>query len=223
MPIATNYQKYSIVSDVYTVYNRKYVDIDCGGVVKTVRFYDDDEWNIMHPKQLKDQLGFESGCISLLICDNETIFQQWLEQHAKYSKVFGWYIEGQETNNLPEGLTSTPLRWDEISFENEVLPTDEIDMIVAKKRHHFQLQNVRYTADDVGKSILDIVVCIGSFPIYTRFGPTTIYSFIANDNQGYEWLTTSSQNIKIGESYQLTGVIKAVQPSKVVLTRCKIK
>ena len=222
MPIATNYQQYEVLTEPYTVYNKQYVDINCGGTVKPVRFYNDEEWALMHPQQVKDRLGFTSDYIYLLNCSDETTFQQWLEQNAKYNKVFGWYVNGDTQITLPEGVTNTQLKWEDISYENEVLPTAEIEMIVAKKRKHFQLQNVRYSTEDIGKKITDLVVCVGTFPIQTRYGPSTIYSFIANDNQGYEWITNSVQNIEIGATYFLKGVVKTVQPSRVRLIRCSV-
>lgn len=223
MPVAINYQKYNIVSEPYTVYNRQYVDIDCGGVVKPVRFYSDEEWSLIQPQQLKDKLGFSSGYIYLLTIDDEATFQQWLEQNAKYSKVFGWYIEGQMAVELPEGIDKTTVNWEEVSYENELLPLSDIEMIIAKKRKKFQLENVRYTDADIGHKITDRVICVGVMPIQTRYGPSTIYNFMANDNQGYEWLTNSSPGIEAGQSYQLTGTIKNITSTRVRLTRCSIK
>ena len=46
---------------------------------------------------------------------------------------------------------------------------------------------------------------------------------MASDNQGYEWMTNSSQNIETGESYQLTGTIKSITSSKARLVRCSVK
>lgn len=223
MPVAINYQQYEVVSEPYTVYNRQYVNIDYQGQIKPVRFYTDEEWTLIQPQQLKDKLGFASGHINLLIGADEATFHQWLEQNAKYSKIFGWYIEGQMAVELPEGVDKATVKWEEVSYENELLPIADIEMIVAKKRKQFQLENVRYSEADVGHKITDRVVCVGVIPIQTRYGLSTIYNFMATDNQGYEWMTNSSQNIETGESYQLTGTIKSITPSKVRLIRCSVK
>jgi hypothetical protein len=223
MPVAINYQQYNPVSEPYTVYNRQYIDIDYKGQVKAVRFYTDEEWSLIQPQQIKDKLGFSSGLIYLLIDADEAMFQQWLEQNAKYSKIFGWYIEGQVAVELPEGVDKVAVRWEEISYENELLPIPDIEIIVAKKRKQFQLENVRYSETDVGHKITDRVICVGAIPVQTRYGLSTVYNFMATDNQGYEWMTNSSQNIETGASYQLTGTIKSIMPSKVRLVRCSVK
>lgn len=223
MPVAKNYQQYKQISTPYTVYNRQYVDIDYNGQVKPVRFYTDEEWSLIQPQQLKEKLGFSAGYINLLIGVDESTFQQWLEQNAKYSKIFGWYLEGGVALELPEGVDKAIVNWEEVSYENELLPIADIEMVVAKKRKQFQLENVRYSEKDVGHKITDRVLCVGAIPIQTRYGPSTIYNFMASDNQGYEWMTNSSQNIETGESYQLTGTIKSITSSKARLVRCSVK
>lgn len=223
MPVALNYQQYNQISDPYVVYNRQYIDIDYNGEVKTVRFYTDEEWSLIQPKHLKDKLGFSSGHIYLLLDADEAMFQQWLEQNAKYSKIFGWYIEGQMAVELPEGIDKATVTWEEVSYENKLLPIADIEIIVAKKRKHFRLENVRFSETDIGRKITDRVVCVGVVPIQTRYGPSTIYNFMAADNQGYEWMTNSSQNIETGESYQLTGTIKSITSTKAKVVRCSVK
>lgn len=222
MPIAKTYKDCPIVSEPYQVYGRTYVNIEIKGKVKPVRFYNDAQWAEMNPESIKDRLGFTNGFIQLLICDAPEEFQQWLQANAQYSKIFGWFAPGGVELKLPMGMEAINLSWEEVSKENSLNSTVEIEMTVGRKRGEYRIQNVRYTNDDIGKKVKDYVLCISAIPLTTKYGPSTIYAFMASDGQGYEWITHSSSNIEPGHPYNLFGTIKAITPSRVKLTRCRV-
>ena len=57
------------------------------------------------------------------------------------------------------------------------------------------------------------------------YGPSTFFLFADEEGNEYTW-TTAARKLELGESYEVTGTIKALQKYKgkeqTVLTRCRV-
>lgn len=142
MAVAKSYQSLEIIGEPYEVSKRKYVLVRTNdGKEKQVRWYTDAEYAKLYPGEpviaikpvidYKHILGFDKGYITIF----KGVDNDWFNRsNARYAIYWGWYVVSTEEiqNDMPPILQPIKLTWEEISKDNKLLPSGEIQAYVNK-------------------------------------------------------------------------------------------
>lgn len=241
MSVAKSYENYEIVDDPYEHDKRLYVRIKypccrkssckkCSGngyYLKEVRWYDDGKTLLKTSFDGRKAFGFgEAGYITLLKGSQTTLdrfFKEEAPRQARYNLLFLWYIPSYLPipNNLPNGVETIRLNWDEISVNDQIGDYEIIKEYVGS----LICSNIESDfVGNVGDRIEDRFLLLESSVEKSHYGETYIYIFEDINGNRYMW-KTSARKLNEGEIYLLKGTIK--EHSKIegikytVLTRCR--
>ena len=229
MRLAKNYQQYETIGDPYQAHRHWYQKININGQITEARLYTDDEYDKMYPPNLtpiKEQLGFDKGPITL-ISGNTKDLTDWLTNiGAQYHKLFGWYLTSAAgpIDPIPEGITLHNLEWAKISVNNKYLrPDQEIVEIVSSIKYGLSPSQF---VGEIGSRITVNLHINKVVKLNTRYGETNLYIMEDPDENIYTWIT-NSRNLVEGQTYAITGTIKAHETYKGqkrnVITRCQVQ
>lgn len=236
--VAKSYQKMTFVDEPFKKANGKmYQKVlnETTGVVREVRWYDEDEYYKMYPEDkpaspFKDQrklLGFDEGYI--------TIFKGYADEHedwfnrsiARYCVYWGWYIVSTDMVpcDLPADIEPVRLDWDKVGHKSgELRDGPEVEAIINSllyATHPSTFQGV------VGERLEVAVTVIKNVQQEKFFGgkssKNTIHTFEDACGNHYMW-DTGAKNWAEGLQKKIRGTVKEhkiinnVQTT--VLTRC---
>ncbi len=228
MKVAKNYEKYETVGEPYEAHHHWYQKININGQITEVRLYSDIEYEKMYPSNLvpiKEQLGFIENKITL-IDGNTSSVKDWLNSiGARYHKLFGWYVAGGEPiSPIPEGITTHILKWEKVSLNNKYLrPDQEIVEIISSIRYG---QSPSQYVGEVGQKITCNLIIKKVVELNTRYGNTNMHIMEDENDNIFIWIT-NTRNLIEGQTYKITGTIKAHDVYKGekrnVLIRCQVK
>lgn len=241
MPVAKSYQKYDIVCEPFLDNGRSYVNINKGGVLKTVRWYSEKEYAAMYKETkisgatitptvdapiVKEALGFKNGYIDIIKGDINK-WEDYLNlSPARFCRLWGWYIISTEEvpHDFPHDLSLLRLSWNAVGNpDGTLLP--EKDVAQAVEALAYPPTSSQFCGT-VGER-LDLQLTVRkTVPLETAWGRATLHIMEdANENE-FIW-KTNSKTLEIGKEYNLRGTVKAHNmwhnSKQTILTRCTIK
>ena len=225
MATAPSFANLERLSEPFEENGKEYILVKTkSGITRRVRWYEEPMKKI---RPLKEVLGFTKGYITIFKGDTYSLLE-WFQEEPKcrYHKFFGWYVTSEdELPTLPAGLEPIQLKWEDVAFadEDQLRPESQI------KEH---IDSLMYDPSpskwqgEVGDRITRYltVTKVAELPD-GYYGPSTFFLFADEEGNEYTW-TTAARKLELGESYEVTGTIKALQKYKgreqTVLTRCRI-
>lgn len=225
MATAPSFANLERLSEPFEENGKEYILVKTkSGTTRRVRWYEEPMKKI---RPLKEVLGFTKGYITIFKGDTYSLLE-WFQEEPKcrYHKFFGWYVTSEdELPTLPAGLEPIQLKWEDVAFadEDQLRPESQI------KEH---IDSLMYDPSpskwqgEVGDRITRYltVTKVAELPD-GYYGPSTFFLFADEEGNEYTW-TTAARKLELGESYEVTGTIKALQKYKgreqTVLTRCRI-
>lgn len=155
--------------------------------------------------------GFgEAGYITLLVGDNAVI-NEWAHEtdpcRARYNMFFGWFVPSKmEIENLPEGITTVRLNWDDVGNEDNSLR--EGDVVEQKVRElRGQCNSTSEYQGEVGEWLVTDVTVRGNYAVSSQFGAKTIHTMTDAEGNVYVW-TTGAKNFAAGTTLKLKMKVK---------------
>lgn len=143
--VAKTFKDYAIVSEVYEDGKNKYVKVQHPrtGKVRQVRWYTPQEYLKKYPEDAaavgdpfnrKHMLGFDNGYITIFKGDIISNADWFSLSNARYHNTWGWYVVSTEEvpADMPSGLETIILKWEDVSEEDVLRPQAEIAKIVNK-------------------------------------------------------------------------------------------
>lgn len=233
--VAPSYQKYNTIGDPYYINKRQYIVIDMGhGKTKSVRYYTEAEYNRLYPpvkiiqpaKSRRDTLGFgEAGYIWVFKGETYENLDWFHSSPCRYTRVWGWYLPSNidMPDPLPANVEPFKLYWDEVSFNGDLIPEDQLKMIVDSKLYD---EGTSVWVGKVGDRVEFTGTCATAIESNTMYGISHFYVFNGDDGNIYTWSTTA-RTLEDGKRYEIRGTIKDLITYKAqkqnVLTRCKVE
>lgn len=233
--VAPSYQKYNTIGDPYYINKRQYIVIDMGhGKTKSVRYYTEAEYNRLYPpvkiiqpaKSRRDTLGFgEAGYIWVFKGETYENLDWFHSSPCRYTRVWGWYLPSNidMPDPLPANVEPFKLYWDEVSFNGDLIPEDQLKMVVDSKLYD---EGTSVWVGKVGDRVEFTGTCATAIESNTMYGISHFYVFNGDDGNIYTWNTTA-RTLEDGKRYEVRGTIKDLITYKAqkqnVLTRCKVE
>jgi hypothetical protein len=177
---------------------------------------------------IKEQLGFSKGPITLFKGDTYSHLDWFRNSVAKYKKFCGWYIPSTEQipNDIPADLETKTLYWEEISSDdNTLLPDHIIKEVIDNLLYDISLSNyVGFVGERIERKLL--VTNIKNIDTY--YGNTNIYTMEDENKNVFVWITTSANTfLTKNKWYKIIGTIKQYKKyhnvKQNILSRCRIK
>lgn len=234
MSVAKSYEKYSYLGDPYEHDKRQYIKIKypcckkvtctkCHGegyYPKEVRWYDE-PFTIDH----RHAFGFrQPGYITLLLGPQDILehhFREVAPRQARYNTIFQWFIPSYlSIPELPKGVTTKVLKWEDISTNDIIHNYDDIRTLVSSFYGNSSSEYVGEVGDKLEQDYVVVKDTINKE--YYK----DAHTFILEDINGnrYAW-KTSARKLDVGEIYHLKGTIKEhlkLEGIKyTILTRCR--
>lgn len=231
MPVALSYQKCAILTDPFTKNGRKYVIIETAfGGQKQVRWYDDWEWNKLHPElaikpDYKHSLGFDEGYITIYYGETYPNLD-WFKakDECRYNKKWGWYTVSTETvpTDIPEGVLTAKILWDTISRDGETVDDALVDNFMNYLKYG---ESKSQYVGELGER-LDLELTIDKvIPVEGYYGTNSMHIMHDKDENVYVW-TTSAKTLTSGLTYHMRGTVKDHRQyrgvNQTILTRCSV-
>ena len=183
-------------------------------------------------KSLLSQLGYdaEDPKVYIVVGENTYAIKDELKAAgARFDRALGWYFQHEE--EVPEGYQLVTINFDQV-FEwkpmikkifikdNAKEIAEAAVMSVMPESHSEYIGEIKERKRDMKVTL----TASRSFDGY--YGTTFIYTFDYNENV-LVWMTSSCQDIEVGEEVFLTGTVKSHDEYKGVkqtkLSRCIIK
>lgn len=239
--VAKSFQKMEMVGEPYVENGKAYVVVKNNntGKTRTVRWYTESEYAKMYPgetipelaaasaatpglKTHKEALGFDKGYITIFKGDIETYHSWFLASNARYATFWGWYVVStEEVPQLPAGIESVQLKWEDVGLENGNLKTESTIKAF--------IESLQYAATpsrfqgQVGDRLDITITVIKHFNLENNFGHTNMMIMKDDQENEYVWVT-ASQSWLPGTRKTIRGTVKAHNTYKnsqqTVLTRC---
>lgn len=237
MPVAKSYLGSKILDGpVFGRGGKQYVTIELNnGTVKTVRWYTNSEWKQMYPElasmiegndvNYRKILGFDdAGYITIYYGDTYKNLD-WFktEPSCRYHKIFGWYTPSNEDipNELPEGVETAQLAWDDIcdgSKVDEDRARQVIEELTAKP-------SASQFVGEIGQRLEFFLTVDRKVELAGMYGISIMHIMHDEDGNVFIW-TTASKSLDTDVEYHIRGTIKDHRTYKnvqqTVLTRCTI-
>ena len=225
MATAPSFANLERLSEPFEENGKEYILVKTkSGTTRKVRWYEEPMKKI---RSTKEVLGFSKGYITIFKGDTYPVLEWFQQSVARYHNFWGWYIvsEDEVPEIIPAGVTPIQLKWEDVAFadEGQLRPESQI------KEH---IDSLMYDPSpskwqgEVGDRITRYltVTKVTELPD-GYYGPSTFFLFADEEGNEYTW-TTAARKLELGESYEVTGTIKALQKYKgreqTVLTRCRI-
>lgn len=231
--VAKSYESLEQTSEPYEVNGRSYVNVRMkSGKIKTVRAYTPSEYAKFYPevkiinpgKSRREILGFgEAGFIWLMKGAKYEDIDWYRQSPCRYARPWGWYLPSdiEMPNPLPVGVEPVKLMWEDVSFNGQLIPEDQIAKVADRILYEAG------TSKHVGKigDRLDIkVVCSKAVTTENAYGENHFYVFTDADGIIYTW-STSARILEEGRWYHVRGTLKEHSEyhaqAQNVLTRCR--
>lgn len=172
----------------------------------------------------------EDPTVYIVVGDNTYEIKDELKAAgARFDYALGWYFK-KETE-VPEGYILVPIKFDKLFNWLPLIQKFEVKED-AKETVRLAVNEVMPESPseyigEIKERIRDLkVTLIGARTIDSYYGTTNIYTFKSGDNV-IIWMTTSCQDIEVGDEVLLTGTVKSHDEYKGVkqtkMTRCIIK
>lgn len=224
MSVAPSFANLERLSEPFEENGKEYILVKTkNGTTRKVRWYEEPMKKI---RPVKEVLGFTKGYITIFKGDTYSLLDWFQESTARYHNFWGWYfISDEELPEIPAGVTPIQLKWEDVAFadEDQLRPESQI------KEH---IDSLMYDPSpskwqgNIGDRITRYltVTKVAELPD-GYYGPSTFFLFADEEGNEYTW-TTAARKLELGESYEVTGTIKALQKYKgreqTVLTHCRI-
>ena len=236
MAVAPSFQKYPTYGEPYEKNGRQYIIIVYpDGHHREVRWYDtkpaaagSKSINGLGKKirTTKEVLGFTKGYITIFKGDTYSLLEWFQESTARYHNFWGWYfISDEELPEIPAGITPIQLKWEDVAFadEDQLRPESQIKEYIDSLMYDPSPSKWQGNIGDRITRYLTVTKITELPDGY--YGPSTFFLFADEEGNEYTW-TTAARKLELGESYEVTGTIKALQKYKgkeqTVLTRCRV-
>lgn len=183
-------------------------------------------------KELLVKWGYdpEDARIWLIGGGSTYAIKDWLkEQGCKFCKELGWY--SCKSLEVPEGYKTVSINFDDAydwlpltkRFEIRAEAKEVADAALSSLYPESQSEYV----GDIKQRLRDMDVTLtDARTIDGYYGMSTIYTFVYNENV-LTWITTSAQDIQVGDHVVLTGTVKDHKEYKgvkqTILSRCIVK
>lgn len=225
MATAPSFANLERLSEPFEENGKEYILVKTkSGTTRKVRWYEEPMKKI---RPLKEVLGFSKGYITIFKGDTYPVLEWFQQSVARYHNFWGWYIvsEDEVPEIIPAGVTPIQLKWEDVAFadEDQLRPESQI------KEH---IDSLMYEPSpskwqgEVGDRITKYLTVVKATELPDGYyGPSTFYLFEDCDLNEYTW-TTAARKLEVGDVYEVTGTIKALQKYKgkeqTVLTRCRV-
>lgn len=183
-------------------------------------------------KSLLAKWGYdpENALIWLIGGGNTYEIKDWLkEEGCKFCKELGWY--SCKPLDVPTGYSMVSIKFDDIydwlpSSKRFEIKKEAKEIADAALSSLYPEAHSEYVGD-IKQRLRDMCVTLtDARTIDSYYGTSTIYTFVYNKNV-LTWITTSSQDIQVGDHIILTGTVKDHKEYKgikqTVLSRCIVK
>ena len=237
--VAKSYQGLPFVSDPYTLNGKEYIKVKMkSGQAKQVRVYSEAEYKKYNPevkiikpaKSRRDTLGFgEQGFIWLFKGKtSESTYQNldWFRTSpCRYTRVWGWYLPSdiEMPDPIPIDVEPIKLSWDEVSFNDQLIPDDQIVKVVDGLLYD---AGVSKHVGNVGDRIEFDGTCTRATVNQGAYGISYFYVFESDEGNIFTW-GTSARILDEGTRYHIKGSVKEHtvfrNNCQTVLTRCKVE
>lgn len=236
--VAKSYQKMTFVNEPFKKANGKmYQKVlnETTGVVRDVRWYDEDEYYKMYPedkpvspfKDLRKLLGFDEGYI--------TIFKGYTDEHedwfnhsiARYCVYWGWYIVSTDMVpcDLPAYIEPVRLDWDKVGHKSgELRDGPEVEAIINSLLYATHPSTFQGSVGDRLEIAITVIKNVQQEKFFgSKSSKNTIHTFEDACGNHYMW-DTGAKNWAEGLQKKIRGTVKEhkiinnVQTT--VLTRC---
>ena len=235
--VAKSYQNMKIVCDPYEKNGRMYVDvINSKGTIKQVRWYSENEYNKMYPKDIKQisksqkyVLGFEKGYITIFRGVKEE-HEEWFKQSiCRFARWWGWYVPSTKEvpADLPSGVIPVRLSWDGMGNEEERLQKEPVVKAHVTKTLRESAIAIKTSISKyqgkVGDRLEIKINVIQKIETENKYGKVFEYLFKDEKGNYYKW-KTSSKDWDVHTLHQIRGTVKEYGEFEgeelTILTRC---
>lgn len=236
--VAKSYQKMVMVDEPFQKTNGKmYQKVlnETTGVVRDVRWYDEDEYYKMYPEDrpaspFKDQrklLGFDEGYV--------TIFKGYTDKHedwfsrsiARYCVYWGWYVVSTDMVpcDLPADIEPVRLDWEKVGHKSgELRDGPEVEAIINSLLYATHPSTFQGSVGDRLEVAVTVIKNVQQEKFFGgKSSKNTIHTFEDACGNHYMW-DTGAKNWAEGLQKKIRGTVKEhkiinnVQTT--VLTRC---
>lgn len=237
--VAKSYQNLELVSDIYYVNNKAYVNVRLkNGNIKQVRHYTESEYAKLYPeakttaadrstdpyyRPQKDVLGFIDGYITIFKGETYPAFEWFKASPARYTRYWGWYFPSdvEIPEDLPEGVEPVRLDWKLVgNEEGRLLPEDCIKPTVESLIYEEGTTN---WVGNVGDRIEVDVTVEKAIELEGAYGTSTMHIMRDALDNVLVW-TTASKRWPAGVHKTIRGTVKNLSTYKgvkqTILTRC---
>ena len=232
--VAKSFQSLKQIGEPYTKNGKQYVIVlnEKTGNKREVRWYTDEEYVKYYgnkpdkaTKSQKEVFGFDNGYITIFKGDTYSHLEWFRASIAKYNKLWGWAIASTESVpfDLPCGLESIELQWDQVGDEQGWLKSDEeIKKVVESLM--YEESDSAYVGEIGNRLELEITVT-ASRKMNGYYGETTVHYMEDNSGNQYLW-NTASKSWEAGEKYHIKATVKDHKiihnVKTTILTRCAL-
>lgn len=181
---------------------------------------------------LLEKFGYntENPQVFIVVGDNTYAIKDDLKAAgARFEKSLGWYFTHEV--EVPDGYNLAPARFDDIFEWNPLtkkisIKEDIKDVVSAAIAPYLPKSNSEWVGD-IKERLRDLKVTLTSIhTVDGYYGTSVIYTFKQNENV-LVWMTTSYQELEVGDTITLTGTVKDHDEYKGVkqtkLSRCIVK
>lgn len=236
--VAKSYQNLPILCEPYKMNNKMYVKIKMkNGNAKQVRWYDEAEYRKYNPevviikpaKSRRDVLGFgEKGFIWLFKGNTPDATYENLDwfhdSPCRYARTWGWYLPSdiEMPDPLPAGITPIKLEWNEVSFDGQLIPEEQVKAVADSKLYD---AGVSKHIGKIGERLDLMLTCTRAIQSESVYGISTLHIFEDTAGNIFTWSTTS-KCLEEGKTYHIKGTVKAHDTyrnnAQTALTRCSV-
>ena len=232
--VAKSYTNLEQVTEPYELNGKTYVKVRLkSGVIKQVRAYSEKEYKRYNPevkiikpaKSRRDVLGFgEAGYIWIFKGNTYEVLDWFRASPCLYTRVWGWYLPSDEEmpNPLPVGIEPIKLSWADVSFNEDLIPEDQIVRFVDTLIYDEGESNF---VGSIGERLDIVATCIRATENETSYGISHFYVFEDENKNIYTW-GTQSKILQAGVTYHLRGTltdhVTYRNNKQNVLKRCKV-
>lgn len=231
--VAKSYENLPQISDIYTVNGRNYVKVLTKSGPKQVRAYSEAEYKRYNPevviikpaKSRRDVLGFgEKGYIWIFRGDTYSALDWFHDSPCRYARTWGWYLPSdiEMPDPLPAGITPIKLEWDEVSFDGQLIPEEQVKAVADSKLYD---AGVSKHIGKIGERLDLVLTCTKAIQNESAYGISTFHIFEDAAGNIFTWSTTS-KCLEEGKTYHIKGTVKAHDTYRntcqTALTRCSV-
>ena len=233
MPVAKSYQRCDIMGEPFKQNGRMYVTIETPfGAMKNVRWYTEAEYARMYPEAKREKpiyrniLGFKDAGYITIYYGNTYENINWFKASPVcwYHKIWGWYTnsDNEVPAELPEGVMSAKLNWEDVSNENGEV--DEAKAAAAVEAIVYAKVNGGNFVGEIGEKYEGVLTVTNAVQLDGYYGTSTLHTMVDNEGNTFIW-TTTARTLEKGKTYFIKGKIKDHKTyrrvNQTVLTNCR--